>query len=174
MYSFFQRNKKLSYLIGPKTAKYGMFRNRRYDSGYMLRFGFFIISLWLFAFALRVGSVSFFTIGGFGDLNFSYKLRSIDRPSSNYIERVENKRLMTYLLLKDSSFFSSDGTLISKQNLYKFFRFNKIMLPNTILTIIADKNCEMELILYAIEIARKEKIKDVFFVTGAKRKSGNI
>ncbi len=85
-----------------------------------------------------------------------------------------NKRLLTCLIIEESSFFSSDGTLISKQNLYKFFRFNKIMLPNTVLTIIADKNCEMELILYAIEIAGKEKIKDVFFVTSAKGKSRNI
>lgn len=122
----------------------------------------------MIAFAVRIGSLLFFMYSDFMEPELAYALEGINLPSAICIEKIEAKRLFIYLTVYTDGSLRLNGERIDQKNLERELKMYRQRLPRLIITIIADKNYTMELMLNILDECKKAHTVRVFFLTQRK------
>ena len=168
MYSFFHHPRKIYNYIGVCRIPEKFNSLRRFDYRHISEFSILIIYLWLLAVGFRIGTISFVMLSDVMDMNLAQSLYKIDLPASKTKEELFNKRLERYLIINEEGYLKIDGSWVNRSDLPDALKRIKRDMPNTVITLIVDKNCRMEHVLNTIESIKKAKIRRVFFLTKKK------
>ncbi len=171
MISFFQKTKQIHLRYDLIKFWWNLKRNRRNNPKFIIEFNNTITSLWLLTFGVRIGSLLFLMLTSYGESEKAYAMHKIIIPVASNTEKIENKRLHSYLSVNSNGIIKFDRVEIHKNQLFEKLTKRRIAIPNVIITIISPNDCKMEIIQDVLEILKRAKTRRIFFLT---KKEPNI
>ncbi len=138
---------------------------KRYNHGTTYSLSIFLLSIFLLLFSVRIGSILFLYLTNYGETELIFAIQNIELPYANSSEKFNNKRLISYVSVKKDGKYKVSGQYISLDELEKHLSSASNNLPNVVIGIVADKNCEMQHINELILVIRKSNCRRVLFYT---------
>ena len=98
-----------------------------------------------------------------GETDLASSIQGINLPSSEFKDKIENRRLIVYVSVEKNGHFRFGGNIIGSDELLSHLSESHQNLPNLIIGVMADKDCKMEHINDLIMVLRKSHCLRVFF-----------